>query len=343
MNDLSKRYVVVTDYIEANSGKDVSDELQKLILDNPQRTIYFPDGEYLLSKPICTPANPANAVSIEMATFATLRAMPDWNEEEAMVRLGAAEPFNNITSPGSNYYFTGGIIDGIGVARGISIDSGRETCIHHVSIKNTKIGIHIKWGANNRSSDADVHSVNIVGNGAKDSIGVWTEGHDNTLTNMRIAGVHIGIKLDSGGNILRNLHPLYTYRGDCAEVEHYLTSVAFADTCNDNYYDVCYSDQFCTAFTMTSKSRNIYDKSYIMWYSSKGEVETAFKVDGKLEAIIRSPRVNFRWDTKNTLLTVSEEGGGGMIDTPMVNSETLLENNKEYEKYLVGRIVAPQK
>ena len=35
----------------------------------------------------------------------------------------------------------GGIIDGSGVANGISIDSGRETCIHHVSIKNTKIGI----------------------------------------------------------------------------------------------------------------------------------------------------------------------------------------------------------
>ena len=343
MNDLSKRYLVVTDYIEANSGKDVSDELQKLILDNPQRTIYFPDGEYLLGKPICTPANPDNAVSIEMATFAILRATPDWSDTEAMVRIGAAEPYNTIYKTGSNYYFTGGIIDGSGIASGISIDSGRETCIHHVSIKNVKVGIHIKWGANNGSSDADVHSVNIVGNGAKDSIGVWTQGHDNTLTNMRIAGVHTGIKLDSGGNILRNLHPLYTgYIGELGEIENYLTSVAFADTCNDNYYDVCYSDQFCTAFSMTSKSRNIYDKSYIMWYSSKGEVETAFKVDGKLEAIIRSPRVNFRCDTKNTLLTVSEEGGGGMIDTPMVNNAALLEANKEYEKYLVGRVVAPK-
>lgn len=340
MNDMSKRYVVVTDYIEANSGKDVSDELQKIILDNPQRTIYFPDGEYLLSKPICTPANPANAVSLELATFAILRAAPDWNSEEALVRLGAAEPFNNITTPGSNYYFTGGIIDGSGVANGISIDSGRETCIHHVSIKNTHVGIHIKWGANNRSSDADVHSVNIVGNGKKGSIGVWTVGHDNTLTNMRIAGVHTGIKLESGGNILRNLHPLYTYWGELSEVENYLTSIAFDDYCNDNYYDVCYSDQFCTAFSMTSASRNIYDKSYIMWYSSKGGVETAFRVNGKLEAIIRTPRVNFREDTKNSLLTVSEEGGGGMLDTPMINNVDRLKDDEQYKEYLVGRIVA---
>ena len=343
MNDMSKRYVVVTDYVEVNSGKDVSDELQKIILDNPQKTIYFPDGEYLLSKPICTPANPKNAVSLELATFATLRATPDWSDEEAMVRLGAAEPFNDICTPGSNYYFTGGIVDGSGKANGISIDSGRETCIHHVSIKNTKVGIHIKWGANNRSSDADVHSVNIVGNGAKDSIGVWTVGHDNTLTNMRIAAVHTGIKLDSGGNILRNLHPLYTYWGELSQVENYLTSVAFDDSCNDNYYDVCYSDQFCTAFSMTSKSRNIYDKSYIMWYSSHGEVETAFRVNGKFESIIRNPRVNFRWDTKNALLTVSEPGGSGMLDTPMLNSEKLLKDNEEYKEYLVGRIVTPDR
>ena len=48
-----------------------------------------------------------------------------------------------------------------------------------------------------------------------------------------------------------------------------------------------------------------------MWYSSDGEVEVGFKVFGQFNSIIRSPRVNFRLDTKNTLLTVSEEGGAG--------------------------------
>ena len=68
MNEMNRLgYVVVTDYIEANTGKDVSDALQKLILDNPHRTIYFPDGEYVIAKPICTPANPKNAVQIGRA------------------------------------------------------------------------------------------------------------------------------------------------------------------------------------------------------------------------------------------------------------------------------------
>ena len=80
MNELNKLgYVVVTDYIEANTGKDVSDALQKLILDNPHRTIYFPDGEYIIAKPICTPANPANAVHLVLSNFATIKASDDWS------------------------------------------------------------------------------------------------------------------------------------------------------------------------------------------------------------------------------------------------------------------------
>ena len=95
-------YVVVTDYIAANTGDDVSDALQKLILDNPHRTIYFPDGEYILSKPICTPANPANAVHLVLSNFATIKASDDWSDSEALIRLGAAEPFNDINANGSN-------------------------------------------------------------------------------------------------------------------------------------------------------------------------------------------------------------------------------------------------
>jgi hypothetical protein len=335
-------YVVVTDYVKANSGEDVSDALQELILANPNRTIFFPDGEYLLSKPICTPANPVNAVSLKLATFAKLKAMDTWTEKEALVRLGAAEPYNSIYIPGSNYYFEGGIIDGNGKANGISIDSGRETAIHHVSIKNTEIGIHIKWGANNRSSDADVHSVNIVGNNSKTSVGVLLEGHDNTLTNMRIASVHVGIQADSGGNIFRNLHPLYIYAGENAEDENFLTSVAFMDRWNDNYYDICYSDQFCTAFSMQSSSRNIYTNSYIMWYTSRGGVENAFKVNGKFNSVIRTPRVNFHNDTTNALISVTEEGGSGILENPMINNEDHI-TDKTYKEYLTGIVVSPKK
>ena len=71
MNERELGYLIVTDYIKADSGKDVSDELQKLILDNPNRTLYFPDGVYLISEPICTPANPIHSVSLVLSCYAT--------------------------------------------------------------------------------------------------------------------------------------------------------------------------------------------------------------------------------------------------------------------------------
>ena len=49
-------YVIVSDYVTPSSGEDVSEALQQLIDANPNRTIYFPDGEYIISKHICSPA-----------------------------------------------------------------------------------------------------------------------------------------------------------------------------------------------------------------------------------------------------------------------------------------------
>lgn len=214
-------YIVVTDTIPANTGKDVSDEIQSLIEGNPNRTIFFPDGEYVISKPILTPADPKRSVALRLSNYAVVKAAENWSSDEAMIRLGASYPANDIRTNGSNYSLVGGIIDGSGVASGISIDGGRETMVRDVSIKHVKIGLHIKHGANSGSSDCDIFGVNIIGNGTTESIGVLLEGYDNTLTNMRIADVFIGVKLRSSGNSMRNLHPLYTcgyedYKNSCA-------------------------------------------------------------------------------------------------------------------------------
>lgn len=149
----------------------------------------------MVSRPIDTPAEPTKSVSLVLGNYAVLKATESWVEGEAIVRLGAIEKANNIYVNGSNYGIYGGIIDGSGVADGISIDGGRETKIENVSIKHVRVGVHIKYGANNGSSDADVSDVNITGNGKVNSIGLLVEGYDNTFTNMRIADVHIGVHL----------------------------------------------------------------------------------------------------------------------------------------------------
>ena len=108
--DAARRgFVVVTDFVPADGQTDVSDALQKVIDTHPNRTLYFPDGTYLLSKPITTPAEPTLSVDLQLSNYAILKAAPGWTNAEAMVRLGGIHPANNIRTPGSNYSFTGGI------------------------------------------------------------------------------------------------------------------------------------------------------------------------------------------------------------------------------------------
>ena len=200
------RYVIATDFLCADGKDDVSDAIQRLIDENPNRTIFFPDGVYLLKKPVLTSSDSKKSVDLILSNFARLVAAPDWDSDEAMVRLGAKDGVNSL-EPGCNYSLTGGIIDGAGVAKGVSIEGGRETRVQNVNIKNASVGVHIKHGANNGSSDADLMNVNITGNGRCDSVGVLIDGYDNTLTNMRIADVFTGVIVNGGGNMLRNIHP----------------------------------------------------------------------------------------------------------------------------------------
>jgi len=308
--DSGEGYLVATNFIEVNTGKDVSDDIQKIIDENPNRTIFFPDGEYLFGKPIYTPADPKKSVSLKLSGFATFKAIGDWPYGEAIVQLGGKDPMNTIFVNGSNYFLEGGIIDGNKKANGISINSGRETAVSDVSIKNTIVGLHIKYGANSGSSDSDISSINIVGAKTLDSVGILLEGYDNTITNVRIGRCQIGVHLKSGGNIMRNIHPLYQLN-----YEDYQNACAFLDESGNNWYDYCYSDQFGVGFRTTGSGKNIYHNCFCYWYSSKGDCHTAFKADKKFNAIVTNFKIGFRDDTKkNVVLSVGELGGKGLFE-----------------------------
>lgn len=270
------RYLVVTDYLPSDGMTDVSRQLQTLIDENPNRTLFFPDGTYLLSRPILTPAHPERSVDLQLSNFARLVASDDWADDEAMIRLGGKDPANNIHIPGSNYGLSGGIIDGAGRAKAISIDGGRETYVRNTNIKNSRIGLHIKYGANNGSSDADITGVNITGTGAADSIGVLIEGFDNTLTNLRIANVFTGVLLRSGGNMLRNVHPLFYSQPD--NRERYEESVGFRIEHGMNWLDFCYSDQFAVGFH--TQGGGILKNCFCWWYSDQEPLHLALRSDG---------------------------------------------------------------
>ncbi len=324
-------YVVVTDYIKADGSADVADEIQQIIDANPNRTIYFPDGVYVIGKSIFTPANPRKSVDLQLSNYAVIKAADGWQGSDAMIRLGGKDAANDTHTAGSNYSLTGGVIDGSGKANAVSIDGGRETKICNLSIKNAVVGIHVKYGANSGSSDADVSDVNIIGTGGTDSTGILIEGFDNTFTNIRIGNVFIGVHLKSCSNSMRNIHPLYY--SDYTDFEN---SCGFYDESGNNIYDFCYSDQFCNGFRMAGNISNIYHNCFCFWYSSAGGKEVAFKVDGLFESVVTNFRASFRSDTENAVLEADKFGGNGVFDNLLVNGNIVAD--KSYKFYKEGTL-----
>ena len=311
---LSDKYLVVTDFVKADGKTDVADAIQKVIDSNPNRTLFFPDGTYLLSHSLLTPADPTKSVHLVLSNYAILKAADNWpSDGGAIVRLGGEHPYNSIYINGSNYGIEGGIIDGSGIADGISIDSGRETRICRVSIKKTRIGIHILRGANSGSSDADISDVNIVGNNTIQSVGVLVEGYDNTFTNMRIAAVHYGIWCKTGGNCFRNIHPLFSF-GDNQE---YDSSCGFVIERGDNWMNFCYSDQFATGFRLSRGIRCNLTDCFVFWYNGKVPFQTAIHCDGTLESIVTSMHAGFHGDCQTITMLEADEGGRGVLLHPV--------------------------
>lgn len=320
--------------VKGDGVTDDADAIQRVIEAHPNETLYFPDGTYLVSHPIATPAHPKKSVDLQLANFAILKAAPGWTNTEAIVRLGGIHPANDIRTPGSYYSLTGGVIDGSGVAKGVSIDSGRETRVEKVSIKNVSLGLHIKRGANSGSSDSDILNVHIVGNGARDSIGVWVEGHDNHLTAMRIANVYTGVKLTGGGNLLRNVHPLFTGAWDWFE-----DSIGFLDRSGNNHYTTCYSDQFSVAYDFDDQVR-VLDGCIAWWYAKDpGRQHLAIRCTGRYNALATNMLIGFRGgEARNTVLKIGKDGGKGYLRDLRMNENLVNETEKAYLKYKQGEV-----
>ena len=78
MND---KYIIVTDYIKSDTMTDLSVAIQDVIDANPNRTIFFPDGEYYLEHPILTSAHPKKSVDLQLSNFACFKASANWSSK----------------------------------------------------------------------------------------------------------------------------------------------------------------------------------------------------------------------------------------------------------------------
>ena len=328
-------YVVITDHVKANTGADLSKAIQKVIIQNPKSVIYFPDGEYVISSPIATPADGDLSVSLKLSDNAIIKASEDWSDSNAMIRLGGMNERNDINVRGSNYYLEGGIIDGNGKAKGVSIDHGRETSVRDVTIVNTSVGLTVRFGANGGSSDADIENIRIYGNGALSSIGLQIQGWDNTFSNMQISNVQIGVKIETAANLLRDIHVTYVQSGKLETA--YRSSIGFLDMGDRNWYDNCTSEGFCTGFEIRS-SRSILSSCVAKWYPDQTSKQVCLYTPNAWGSVARSCAAYFTAPKENCEYLIEDQSGGkGQIIDPAFDETRV--NREDYKAHLCGKVV----
>lgn len=280
---------------DINNGADVSDAIQKAIDENPGKTIYVPDGIYMLSKPVKTSAKEGCGVSFSMSNHAEFRAHSSWSgaKTDALLMIGAIDTDKAVKND-RNAFVEGGIFNGRWISSGITICAGDGVRLENISIKHTVTGIHVQKG-----TTADIIIVNVVGDKAKGSIGVLLDSEGSTIDGMRIAHVEIGVKLRGSNNFLRDIHPLYT----CGNNDIYLKSYAFYEDEHpeggsgaDNYYDFCYSDQFRTAYRLLPGSKSVFKNCFTMWYADYGD-EIGYDCEYNFCAYVMGTKVSFRNDS----------------------------------------------
>lgn len=308
-------FIVVTDFVKANTGEDLYDALQMLINKNPGRTLYFPDGEYVISRSLETEAVPETSTSFYLSSGAILKASDDFKNNDglnALICLGSLDKKNDIRTPGSNFYVMGGVFDCNGVADGISIDGGRETLIKDVVIVNCRYGVHIKEGTNNNSSDSDLDDITIIGNGRINSTGIVTVGLDNTITNIRISNVGRGMQISAG---------VFVANCTVENTAGIKNMVAFGAGGSDAWFSNCVSINCDVAFQIGG-ARGFFKQCSAIWTGEECTTQQVmFDTTGSsLRSALVSCTAEFA-DLEVTTAFLSANGGGsGRVVAPVFDA-----------------------
>ncbi len=271
----SEDYVTVTDYVVPNTGEDVSYHLQKIIDVNPGRTIYFPDGEYSIAYPLIISAAIDESVSLRLSDGAVIKAHAEWKGKnrydgrDALVRVGADDSnTDDFISIGAYYSVIGGTLDGNFRANGINIEGGLEVVVRDICVRNAVTGVLIKDGVHNHTSAVDVEDLVIIGDGAIGETGVLAVGLDNTITNVRIYNMPIGLKSTGGGNFIKGIFVKNSDEGLMREGTQGIISDA------TDWISQCYVENFNTAYGLADTV--IFSDNRAVWTGGCFKTQNAF-------------------------------------------------------------------
>lgn len=292
---------------------DVASQLQKIIDDNPGATIYIPDGEYQIKRPIRTSSEPGKNVALRLANFAFFSPHRSFTGDY-LFDLGSK---GNVMGSAPSY-FEGGTLIGNGKVSAMQISSGHNSVLRYTVMLSCTKALHIAENADG----TEVLGVNIEGLYSPECVGAVIDGPNSTFNMMRINDVHHGMHFRSSGNIARNIHPLTynrkeTWEGTCGVI----------DEIGGNYYDYYYPDHFSIGFYLKN-GRNLLNNCFSYHYTNVlGRPYSYFmvKTDGPFDSYVSSLRADFGgYCDINGILNEGAAGGSGLFfNTFIVRPERL--------------------
>ncbi len=340
-------YLNVTDYdILPNTGEDVYLQIQQLIDNNPGKTIFFPDGEYMTSQPIHVYGATDRTVFLKLSPRAVIKASDTNTDYVIEIGTGGTDGNSSVWVNGGLTGIEGGCIDCNAVSGGIHIITGIQApVIRNLTIRRLrKTGIRIEYGINNGSADVLCENVKIFGiyqftTNTPDSIGIDCAAYDNNFRNIIIIGVWLGVKLTGAGNQLSNVHNVFA-QSDTGNA--YVNTRSF-DVKGFQIFESCYSDGTARGWWFRDNNTSFLTNCTIHWYQNAAFTrQFAFWANDALSIKGQNIRINFETVTDAQYSGLILENGAisgleyGMLDNVMINDESKIPSNDPIRPLIKG-------
>lgn len=272
---LKSYYINVLEYgIQPNV--DMGAKLNALIKQYPNRTFYFPDGEYITSVPIKTSADvEKKRTSFELSPNAVIKAVAPMGSSDYIFEIGAYDVYD-WNDKFRNVYITGGLLNCDLRCGAISVREIQGFKISNITVTDfTRTGIKIYGNDENHPADTELTDIWLQGwNVSVDTIGIDIYGTDCRITNYFSKRVHIALNARSGkagGLQILNMHPVgwHGYEG-----EEFSTAITLGD-CSAQITNL-YSDQLSTAIYSTTAKYSVTNlKAY--WFHKSEKPQYKYK------------------------------------------------------------------